>query len=165
MEKEPQESNPFGFLAPSDHAILFCPICSKNLIFHSNIIARFYLTKFIVHIYFYWCDLELIVLFYCFAMLQSNIWYIKGPLYEKDGLCLQLRYICLLLTYFTWAKYMLCLVHKIDRWIWKTLFFWVGHFGFFFASFLFKLVTIYGIPRIFQNFDDYPYFQQKSRGV
>ena len=31
----------------------------------------------------------------------------------------------------------------------------------FFASFLFKLVTIYGVPRIFRNFDDYPDFQQK----
>ena len=47
----------------------------------------------------------------------------------------------------------------------KLSFFWVGHFEFFFpkkkfffASFLFKLVTIYGIPRIFQNFDDYPDF-------
>ena len=28
----------------------------------------------------------------------------------------------------------------------------------FFASFLFKLVTIYGTPRIFRNFDDYPDF-------
>ena len=34
-----------------------------------------------------------------------------------------------------------------------------------FAAFLFKLVTIYGVPRIFQNFDDYPDFQEKSRGV
>ena len=33
-----------------------------------------------------------------------------------------------------------------------------------FASFLFKLVTIYGVPRIFQNFDDYTDFQKKSRG-
>jgi len=37
--------------------------------------------------------------------------------------------------------------------------------NFFFTSFLFKLVTIYGVPRIFQNFDDYPDFQKKSRGV
>ena len=34
-----------------------------------------------------------------------------------------------------------------------------------FASFLFKLVTIYGVPRIFRNFDDYPDFQQKARGM
>ena len=45
---------------------------------------------------------------------------------------------------------------------WKTQFFWVGHFDFF-ASFLLKLVTIYGVPRIFRNFDDYPDFQQKAR--
>ena len=55
---------------------------------------------------------------------------------------------------------------------WKTQLFWVGHFEFFFqkkiiffASFLFKLVTIYGIPRIFWNFDNYPDFQQKGRGL
>ena len=35
----------------------------------------------------------------------------------------------------------------------------------FFASFLFKLVTIYGVPRIFLNFDDDPDFQKKSRGL
>ena len=35
----------------------------------------------------------------------------------------------------------------------------------FFVSFLSKLVTIYSIPRIFRNFDDYPDFQQKARGV
>ena len=32
----------------------------------------------------------------------------------------------------------------------------------FFASFLSKLVNIYGIARIFQNFDDYPGFQKIS---
>ena len=36
---------------------------------------------------------------------------------------------------------------------------------FFFALFLFKLVNIHGIARIFQNFDDIPDFQQKARGV
>ena len=36
---------------------------------------------------------------------------------------------------------------------------------FFFASSLFKLVTIYVIPRMGRNFDDYPDFQQKARGV
>ena len=53
----------------------------------------------------------------------------------------------------------------------KNIVFLVGHFEFFFpkkkfffASFLLKLVTIYGVPRIFQNFDDYPDFQQKARG-
>ena len=52
---------------------------------------------------------------------------------------------------------------------WKTQFFWVGHFEiffakkkFFFASFPSKLVNIYGIARIFQNFDDYPGFQKIS---
>ena len=40
----------------------------------------------------------------------------------------------------------------------------VEHFDFFFASFLFKSVTIYVIPRIGQNFDDYPDFQQKAGG-
>ena len=34
-----------------------------------------------------------------------------------------------------------------------------------FASSLFKLVTIYGVPRMGRNFDDYAYFQQKARGV
>ena len=29
----------------------------------------------------------------------------------------------------------------------------------------FKSATIYGVPRIFRNFDDYPDFQQKSRGL
>ena len=28
-----------------------------------------------------------------------------------------------------------------------------------------KLVINYGVPRIFRNFDDYPDFQQKSRGL
>ena len=32
----------------------------------------------------------------------------------------------------------------------------------FFASFLSKLVNIYGIARIFENFDDYPGFQKIS---
>jgi hypothetical protein len=35
----------------------------------------------------------------------------------------------------------------------------------FFASFVFKSVTIYGIPRMGQNFVDYPDFQQKARGI
>ena len=35
-------------------------------------------------------------------------------------------------------------------------------FSFFFASFLSKLVNIYGIARIFQNFDDYPSFHKIS---
>ena len=34
-----------------------------------------------------------------------------------------------------------------------------------FASFLFKSVTIYVIPRMGRNFDDYPDFQQKARGM
>ena len=38
-------------------------------------------------------------------------------------------------------------------------------FDFFFASFLFRLVTIYGIPRIFRNFDDNSDFQQTARGL
>ena len=33
---------------------------------------------------------------------------------------------------------------------------------FFFASFLFKLVNIHSIARIFQNFDDYPSFHKIS---
>ena len=33
----------------------------------------------------------------------------------------------------------------------------------FFASSLFKSVTIYGVPRVGRNFDDYPDFQQKAR--
>ena len=37
--------------------------------------------------------------------------------------------------------------------------------NFFFASFLFKSVTIYGIPRMRQNFDDYPDFQQKAKSI
>ena len=36
---------------------------------------------------------------------------------------------------------------------------------FFFASFLFKSVTIYVIPRMGRKFDDYPDFQQKARGM
>ena len=36
--------------------------------------------------------------------------------------------------------------------------------NFFFASFLFKLVTIYGVPRIFWNFDDYLDFQKNQGG-
>ena len=35
----------------------------------------------------------------------------------------------------------------------------------FFASLLLKLVTIYGVPMIFQNLYNYPDFQQKARGV
>ena len=35
----------------------------------------------------------------------------------------------------------------------------------YFASFLFKSVTIYGIPWIGQNFEDYPGFKQKARGI
>ena len=35
----------------------------------------------------------------------------------------------------------------------------------FLASFLFKSVTIYGIPWIGQNFEDYPGFKQKARGI
>ena len=34
---------------------------------------------------------------------------------------------------------------------------------FFFASFLSKLVTIYGVTRIFQNFDDYPGLQPQKQ--
>ena len=33
------------------------------------------------------------------------------------------------------------------------------------VSSLFKAVTIYGIPRMGRNFDDYPDFQQKARGI
>ena len=44
----------------------------------------------------------------------------------------------------------------------ETQFFWDGHFEFFFASFLLKLVPICGVPRIFLNFDDYPDVQQKA---
>jgi hypothetical protein len=47
---------------------------------------------------------------------------------------------------------------------WKTQFFWVAHFGFFFALSQSKLVNIYRIARIFQNFDDYSDFQ-KNQGV
>ena len=35
----------------------------------------------------------------------------------------------------------------------------------FFASSLFKSVTIYGLTRMGQNFDDYPDFQKNQRGV
>ena len=35
----------------------------------------------------------------------------------------------------------------------------------FFASFLFKFITNQRVPRIGRNFDDYPDFQQKDRGV
>ena len=45
-------------------------------------------------------------------------------------------------------------------WSWKSQFFCVGHFEFF----CFKSVIIYVIPRMGQNFDDYPDFQQKARG-
>ena len=38
-------------------------------------------------------------------------------------------------------------------------------FFFFFASFLFKSVTIYVILRMGGNFDDYSDFQQKARGM
>ena len=34
----------------------------------------------------------------------------------------------------------------------------------FFASFLYKSVTIYGVSKMGQNFDDYPDFQQKAGG-
>ena len=67
---------------------------------------------------------------------------------------------------------------------WKSQFFRVGHFEFFFsnffsnfffffffffiffffASFFFKLVTIYGVPRSFQNFWWLPWFTAKSLG-
>ena len=49
---------------------------------------------------------------------------------------------------------------------WKSQFFWVGHFEnffakfFFFASFPWKLVNIYRIARMGQNFDDYSDFQK-----
>ena len=36
---------------------------------------------------------------------------------------------------------------------------------FFFASFLFKFITNQGVPRMGRNFDDYPDFQQKDRGI
>ena len=34
-------------------------------------------------------NLEFLVAFYCFTILQSNIWYIKGPPYEKAIGCLR----------------------------------------------------------------------------
>ena len=43
---------------------------------------------------------------------------------------------------------------------WRTQFFWI-----FFTSFLLKLVPIYGVPRIFWNYDVYLDFQQKARGI
>ena len=56
---------------------------------------------------------------------------------------------------------------NIENWrFWKTSFFWVGHFEFFFSKIFFfatsqwKSVNIYRIFwRIFRNFDDYPGFQ------
>ena len=36
---------------------------------------------------------------------------------------------------------------------WKTQFFWVGHFEFFFASFPWKQVKVYWLARMGQNFD------------
>ena len=47
----------------------------------------------------------------------------------------------------------------------KLSFFESAILNFFFASFLFKLVTIYGVQRIFRNIDDHPDFQQKARGM
>jgi hypothetical protein len=38
----------------------------------------------------------------------------------------------------------------------------VEKLSFFLASILFKLVILYGIPRMGRNFDDYPGFQQKT---
>ena len=36
---------------------------------------------------------------------------------------------------------------------------------FFFASFLFKFIKNQWVPRMGRNFDDYPDFQQKDRGI
>ena len=44
-------------------------------------------------------------------------------------------------------------------WFWKTQFFWVGHFGFFFA---WKSVKATWVSMMGRNFDDYPGLQQKS---
>ena len=57
-----------------------------------------------------------------------------------------------------------------ENWrFWKTQFFWVGHFEFyfskkknFFASSQWKLIHIYRIARIFWNFDDYSSFQPQT---
>ena len=63
-------------------------------------------------------------------------------------------------------------MEKIDKgltapvdnwWIWKTQLFWVHRFAI--ASFQWKSVKINRITRIFWNFDDYPDFQQKARGM
>ena len=53
-----------------------------------------------------------------------------------------------------------CTVHLIsapNQPGWKQMYYSV--------SSLSKAVTIYGIPRMGRNFDDYPGFQQKSRGI
>ena len=44
----------------------------------------------------------------------------------------------------------------------KLSFFWVSHFGIFFASSPWKSVNIYRLARMGRNFDDYPGFQPKT---
>jgi hypothetical protein len=54
--------------------------------------------------------------------------------------------------------------NNFENWrFWKTHFFWVGHFDFFFALFPWKSVKATWVSRMGRNFDDYPGLQQKSK--
>ena len=49
-------------------------------------------------------------------------------------------------------------------WLKNSVFLSLPFWIIFFASFLLELITIYVVPRMGQNFDDYPGFHQKAGG-
>ena len=79
-------------------------------------------------------------------LIHQSILLTQGPIHEILAVIAQLLGVVEKLSFFEAAILKKILKKK------KT----------FFASFLSKLVNIYGIARIFQNFDDYPSFHKIS---
>ena len=60
----------------------------QSQFYKSKVICLLERCGYISNMYFY-CWPRTFSCFYCFTILQSNIWYIKGPLYEKASRCLR----------------------------------------------------------------------------